>query len=121
MTVKWDRQQIDAFLTPVAEWQAKHHIPSSRIFAGEFGVVRTNAGAIDYMRDVIDVLNAHGWHWAFYGFREDGWDAMDYELGTGKPGAKYWDAIERGRMPGPEVYKANPFSDLLRRAVNRQR
>ena len=119
--VKWDRQQIDAFLAPVTEWQTKHHIPSSRIFAGEFGIVRTNAGAIDYLRDVIDVLNAHGWHWAFYGFREDGWDAMDYELGTGKPGAKYWDAIEHGRMPGPDVYRPNPLSDLLRRAVNGSR
>ena len=86
-TVDWDRDEVERFLAPVAEWQRRYDVPATRILAGEFGVVRTHPGAEAYLGDVLSVLNAHGWHWAFYGFREDGWAAMDYELGTGRPPA----------------------------------
>jgi hypothetical protein len=114
----WDRAALDAFLQPVVRWQRRHAIPSSRVFAGEFGVVRRHPGAAAYMSDLIAVFEAHGWHWAFYGFREDEWDAMDYELGTGRVPAAWWDAQKRGTMPDPAaVYRPNALWTLLTRAV----
>lgn len=44
-----------------------------------------------YLTDVLDALQARGGHWAFYAFREDEWDGMDYELPPGlAPGRFYW-------------------------------
>jgi hypothetical protein len=56
-------------------------------------------GADRYMSDLISIFNQYGWHWAFYAFREDTWDGMDYELGSEKPNWKYWDAIEKEEQP----------------------
>jgi hypothetical protein len=112
--VDWNRSQIEVFLNPVIEWQKKYKVPSERIFVGEVGVFRANAGAERYLRDTISVLNAQKWHWAFYSFREDTWAGMDYELGIGKTGWNYWKAIEKGQMPGPDVYQKNSLSDFLK-------
>jgi hypothetical protein len=95
----------------------KNKIGANRILVGEFGVFRTNPGAMSYFEDLVSLFKAKRWHWAFYSFREDTWPGMDYELGTGKEGVGYWQAIGEGRLPGPEVYKANPFSDLLHRVL----
>lgn len=67
-------------LEPVMRWQQEHGLPAGRIFAAEFGCDRGVPGAAQYLADVIRILNAQGWHWAFYAFREDGWDRMDYEM-----------------------------------------
>ncbi len=114
----WDKTQLEKYLEPVSEWQKTHNIPSNRILVGEFGVFRTNAGAEQYLRDVIDIFNSKNWHWSFYSFREDTWAGMDYELGTKKPNWEYWQAIEQGKIPGPDVYKPNTLSDILRKALN---
>jgi hypothetical protein len=116
-TVHWDHAQLDTFLRPVADWQTRHGIPSSRIVVGEFGVYRRNAGAREYLRDLVRIFNRHRWHWAFYSFREDTWDGMDYELGDSQAKAPYFQAIERGRSPGPDVYRPNPLAALLQAAV----
>jgi hypothetical protein len=113
----WDKDQLEEFLDPISAWQVKHEIPSNRILVGEFGVFRTNAGAEDYLRDVIQVMNTKGWHWAFYSFREDTWPGMDYELGTETPDSRYWEAIEKKQLPGPKVYKPNALSALLQAAL----
>jgi hypothetical protein len=47
-------------------------------------------------------------------FREDTWDAMDYELGSGPPGGAYWKAVEAGENPEPPR-KPNPLFEVLRR------
>jgi hypothetical protein len=113
-----DRARLAALLEPVAAWQRRHAIPSSRIFAGEFGVVRTHAGAAEYLQDLIEIFEARGWHWAFYGYREDEWPAMDYELGTGRVPWAWWQAQERGVPPDPAaVYRPNALWQMLRRAV----
>jgi hypothetical protein len=45
---------------------------------------------------------------------------MDYELGTGPAGQRYWDAIEHGRMPGPDVYqRRGPLFDVLRARLSK--
>jgi hypothetical protein len=119
--LEWNKAQLEEYLNPVSVWQAKHNIASDRIVVSEFGVYRTNPGAEAYLADLIETLDAHGWHWAFYAFREDTWPGMDYELGTQKPGEKYWDAIENNRIPGAEVYQPNSLSSLLRAAMQGHR
>jgi hypothetical protein len=116
--IPWDRARLESFLQPVADWQRRHSIPSSRVFAGEIGVVRTNAGATEYLRDLVGVIEQRGWHWAFYAFREDEWPAMDYELGTGRVPWAWWQAHERGVLPDPaRVYRPNALWEMLREAV----
>lgn len=75
------------------------------------------AAALCLLSAGISAFNENGWHWAFYAFREDSWDGMDYELGTGKAGGAYWKAIEDGRLPGSKVYRDNPLSGVLKRAL----
>jgi hypothetical protein len=116
--IAWDRARLASLVEPVSDWERRHRIPSSRVFAGEFGVVRTNPGATDYLRDLIALFEERGWHWAFYGYREDEWDAMDYELGTGRTPWAWWQAQERGVPPDPEaVYRPNDLWRMLQQAV----
>jgi aryl-phospho-beta-D-glucosidase BglC (GH1 family) len=110
----WDREALRQAMAPVAQWAERHRVPPTRIFLGEFGCDRRNAGVAEYLADVIAVANDYGWHWAFYAYREDEWDAMDYELGTGKLGAKYWEAVERGERPTPPR-KDNPLWRVIER------
>lgn len=87
------------FLEPVNEWARKHNIPSNRIWVGEFGCDRRLEGAEDYLSDLISIFNENKWHWSFYSYREDdGWDAMDYELGKKKVHYSYWDYQEAKKM-----------------------
>lgn len=115
--LKWNKEQLKKYLEPVVEWQSKFHIPSNRIFIGEVGCFRVNQGCEDYLKDITSLFNEKKWHWAFYSFREDTWAGMDYELGTKKPSWKYWQAIESGKIPGPDVYKTNTLSKLLKKAL----
>ena len=81
----------------------RHDIPPHRVVAAEFGCDRQADGAREYLEDVVTTLNERGWHWAFYSFREDAWDRMDYEVGPGGLGAAYWEAVDRGEtrtVPG---------------------
>jgi endoglucanase len=89
----WDQAALRAFFKPVQEWQKKFAIPNSRIMIGEFGVNRFAAGAPQYFSDLIEIFDEYKWHWAFYSFREDSWQIMDYELGQKKPNWQYWQAI----------------------------
>src|SRR3546814_773777 len=51
---------------------------------------------------VLRVVDRAGIPLAFYSFREDVWDAMDYELGAAKVDPRYWDdpdVVKRGTTP----------------------
>jgi len=117
---EWNRARMISFLKPVRDWQARWRIPAGRIFVGEVGVCRLNEGAARYLDDALGVFTQMGWHWAFYSFREDNWDRMDYELGAAKPNAAYWQAIEAGRMPGADVYRGSPIFDVILRWLPRR-
>jgi len=93
-TLEWDKGALEEFFRPISIWQEKHNIPASQIFVGEFGCDRTAQGAERYLGDLIEIFNEKGWHWAFYAFREDVWDSMDYELGSGRLSWGYWKAVE---------------------------
>lgn len=111
---RWDATRVKAYLKTPMDWAAHHAIPSTRMVAAEFGCIRKLAGCARYLEDVIGALDAHRTHWAFYSFREDNWDAMDYELGTGKVPGRYWQAIEDG-TPDRVPRKATPLFDVIRK------
>jgi endoglucanase len=92
---------LERIMDPVVQWQVKFNIPANRIFVSEFGCNRRVKGAATYLGDLLRIFNEHGWHWAFYSFREDEWDGMDYEMGTRPAGEAYWNAIEQGKTPTP--------------------
>jgi len=98
--VEWNARRIESYLQQPLDWAKAHGVPVSRMVAGEFGCIRTWAGCPGYLEDVLTALDADGVHWAFYSFREDVWDAMDYELGPDKLPWQYWAAQEKG-LPYP--------------------
>ena len=116
--VSWDRAALERYLTPVVAWQREHRVPSSRIIVAEFGCDRRVTGAASYLADLLDIFEARGWHWAFYAFREDTWDAMDYELGDGPTPPGYWSALEAGRTPAVRR-RDNPLWLVLQRGLAR--
>ena len=71
---EWNRQTVEETLQPVVDFQRKHGVP---IFMGEFSAPRWRGeDANRYLRDVIEVCEAHGWSWAYHAYREwEGWDA----------------------------------------------
>ena len=80
--VKVDKQFLHQLLSDhVLSWQGKHGIPSSQILVAEFGICREIPGANEYLRDLVDIFKEFGWSWLLFSFRDEEWDAMDYELG----------------------------------------
>ena len=112
--IEFDREALTRLLQPVVDWQQRHGVPGNRIVASEFGVFRQNSGAAEYLRDVLAILDENHWHWALYAWREDSWQGMDYELGTGRPNAAYWQALEDGTLPGPEAYMDDSLFKVIR-------
>jgi hypothetical protein len=70
------------------------------------------------LRDVLAAANAAHIHWAFYSFREDGWNVMDYELGTGPVPPGYWSTPLGGSDP-TLTRPPNPMSEVLRAALSK--
>lgn len=93
----WDKKELYRYMEPVIKFQKSYKIPASRIFVGEFGAHRMSPGIDQYFKDLTSIFNQQGWHFAFYAFREDTWDGMDYELG--KMASGYWKTIESGKEP----------------------
>ncbi len=86
-----NKTTVAEYLKPVSVWAEKNNIPANRIWAGEFGCSRRVEGVEKYLSDLIEIFNENNWHWAFYSYREDVWENMDYELGTGNLPQKYWE------------------------------
>lgn len=95
----WDKRALEDYMSSVVKFQIKNNVPSNRILVGEFGCYRMSRGIENYFKDLTEIFNANSWHYAFYAFREDIWDGMDYELGNTKVPWNYWQAIERGEIP----------------------
>lgn len=113
--VVWDGSKVSQYLAQPVEWAKTHNIPLNRLVAGEFGCMRRLAGCKTYLEDVLTALDGNKLHWAFYSFREDSWDGMDYELGSEKVHWKYWDAIDANE-PDPVKRKATPeFEPISKR------
>jgi len=114
----WDEKRVVRYLSIPMEWARAHGVPSNRMVAGEFGCTRMLESCTVYLDDVITVLDRDNLHWAFYSFREDSWDAMDYELGKDKVPRQYWEAIKK-ELPDPIKRKATPEFEPIRKGLNR--
>lgn len=71
----WDKAALEAALRPVADFQKAY---GAHVFIGEFSAIRwaPEGSAYRYLRDVIDICEAHGWDWTYHAFREwQGWSA----------------------------------------------
>jgi endoglucanase len=71
----WGKAELEAALQPAIDFQQKFGVP---MYVGEFGAVRwaPDGSACRYLRDLIDIFEAHGWDWTYHSFREwDGWSA----------------------------------------------
>jgi len=95
--IAWDKSVMQAYLSGPFDWAAAHGVPANRMVAGEYGCVRVWVDCGAYLTDVLDTLNAHHAHWAFYSWREDGWDAMDYELAPDVTAGQFYYAHEQGK------------------------
>ncbi|MDH0301160.1 MULTISPECIES: cellulase family glycosylhydrolase [unclassified Pseudomonas] len=112
----WDGERVARYLQQPVDWADAQRLPRSRLVVGEFGCMRRLAGCRQYLEDVLTVLDRHQLHWAFYSFREDSWDGMDYELGTAKVPWRYWQAIDKG-TPDPLVRQATAAFEPIRRRL----
>jgi hypothetical protein len=47
---------------------------------GEFSVIRWAPGAVNYLRDCIELFEQCGWDWTYHAYRE--WDGWSVEHGS---------------------------------------
>ncbi|MFV3285470.1 glycoside hydrolase family 5 protein [Pseudomonas sp. NY15356] len=114
----WGAERVAEYLQQPLAWVDAMKIPRSRLVVGEFGCMRQLAGCKQYLEDVLTVLDQNKLHWAFYSFREDNWDGMDYELGSAKVPWRYWQAIDKGE-PDPLVRQATAEFEPIRQRLAR--
>lgn len=112
----WDAVRVASYLKLPVDWADAHGVPRNRMVAAEFGCMRRLSFCKQYLEDVLTPLDAAKLHWAFYSFREDSWDGMDYELGNAKVNWKYWEAIDAGK-PDPVKRKATPEFEPIRKRL----
>lgn len=76
---RWDKQQLEDALRPAIEFQRAHNV---HMYIGEFSAIRwaPDNSACRYLKDVIDILEAHEWDWSYHAFRE--WDGWSVEHGA---------------------------------------
>ncbi|MDR3708821.1 MAG: cellulase family glycosylhydrolase [Capsulimonadaceae bacterium] len=69
----WDKASLAEALQPVVDFQKQCH---AAIYVGEFSAVRWAPNSTQWLRDAIDIFEAHHWDWSYHAFREwSGWDA----------------------------------------------
>lgn len=113
----WNQAALESYMSAVTHFQKVHNIPSNRILVGEFGGHRKSPGLERYFEDLISIFNKKGWSFAFYAFREDVWEGMDYEVGSGRLPWRYWQAVERGEKPPLERKDTHPAFSILKKAL----
>ena len=111
----WDRAAVAAHIGAAFDWAAAQGLPPTRVVAGEFGCMRRWADCGAYLVDVMDAVEARGGHWAFYAFREDVWEGMDYELPPDLPPGRYYWLMEQGRAG--ELPRDGALMELLRQRM----
>ena len=100
--LSWDRKAVGSHIGVAFDWAKAQGLPPTRVVAAEFGCMRLWGDCGTYLTDVMDAVEEKGGHWAFYSFREDEWEGMDYELAAKvKPGQFYWmsEQGKAGKLP----------------------
>ncbi|HEX2971307.1 MAG TPA: cellulase family glycosylhydrolase [Tepidisphaeraceae bacterium] len=89
---QWDKSQLEAALKPVIDFQKTYGV---HIYIGEFSAIRwaPQNSAYRYLKDLIDIFEAHGWDWSYHAFREwQGWSVEhDEQRNHIKPAAQQTD------------------------------
>ena len=112
---QWDAKRVASYLQQPLAWADEHGVARSQMVVGEFGCMRRWPDCPAYLEDVLRVLEAQKVHWAFYAFREDAWDGMDYELGDAALPWTYWRDVEAGKVPTPTRTDSPQFAPILKR------
>ena len=112
---QWDAKRVASYLQQPLAWADEHGVARSQMVVGEFGCMRRWPDCPAYLEDVLRVLEAQKVHWAFYAFREDAWDGMDYELGDAALPWTYWRDVEAGKVPTPMRTDSPQFAPILKR------
>jgi len=75
----WDKARLEAALKPAIDFQKAY---GAHIYVGEFSAIRwaPEGSACRYIRDLIDLFEAHGWDWSYHAFRE--WQGWSVEHGA---------------------------------------
>jgi hypothetical protein len=76
---RWDKAQLEAALQPAIAFQKRYGV---HIYVGEFSAIRWAPGdsAYRYLKDLIEIFEAHGWDWSYHAFRE--WQGWSVEHGS---------------------------------------
>lgn len=112
---QWNARRVASYLQQPLAWADEHGVARSQMVVGEFGCMRRWPDCPAYLDDVLRVLEAQKVHWAFYAFREDAWDGMDYELGDAALPWSYWRDVEVGKVPTPMRTESPQFAPILKR------
>jgi len=111
--VVWNKKMMELFIAEPFKWAAANNIAAKRMVVGELGCVRAWRDCGNYLNDVLNIINSHHAHWAFYSFREDVWEAMDYELAPDvKPGEFYY-KMEQGKADQLKR-EPHPLLDIIK-------
>ncbi len=75
----WDKKQLEEALQPAIDFQKMYNV---HMYIGEFSAIRwaPDNSAYRYLKDVIDICEAHDWDWSYHAFRE--WDGWSVEHGS---------------------------------------
>jgi hypothetical protein len=75
----WDKAQLEKALQPAIAFQDRYHV---HIYIGEFSAIRwaPDNSAAQYLSDLIDIFEDHGWDWSYHAFRE--WSGWSVEHGS---------------------------------------
>lgn len=113
----WDRTAVQAHIDTAFDWAETQGLLPARIVAAEFGCIRTWEDCGTYLSDVMRAVNDKGGHWAFYAFREDEWEGMDYEIPASFPQGRFYWFTEENRTS--DIPRDGPLIDLIKAQIEK--
>lgn len=111
-SLRWNAAAVRSHVAAAFKWANEQDLSSTRIVLAEFGCMRLWADCGTYLTDVLDAINGFNGHWAFYAFREDEWDGMDYELPALFPAGRFYWLTEQGQYD--KIPRTGSLMELLR-------
>jgi endoglucanase len=75
----WNKAALEKSMGPAIDFARRYRV---HLYVGEFSAIRWAPGGEQYLDDVINIFEAHGWDWTYHAFRE--WDGWSVEHGSDK-------------------------------------
>ena len=117
-SLRWDEAAVRAHIDLAFDWADAQDLPPTRVVAAEFGCMRLWKDCGTYLGDVMEAIDGRGGHWAYYAFREDEWDGMDYELPPSFPSRRFYWLLEFGQAAS--MPRDGELFDIIRRRMARE-